>query len=166
MEPEYPECVSHRIPGSYQGVKNDARHTVGLPADSRCRIFLRQLVVRASAERAKNQSADNCWGVRCRSFIAETHGILRSTASTWKRKNLPNSDVLRASLAAGKGDLAYLAVDNAVAMVELAHQDVVIVMGGEGSQNELIAQPEIKIIKDLAGKLSSSTRRTRRMRCK
>jgi ABC-type nitrate/sulfonate/bicarbonate transport system substrate-binding protein len=49
--------------------------------------------------------------------------------------------------------MAYLAVDNAVAMVELAHQDVIIVMGGEGSQNELIAQPEIKSIKDLRGKI-------------
>jgi ABC-type nitrate/sulfonate/bicarbonate transport system substrate-binding protein len=37
-------------------------------------------------------------------------------------------------------------------MVELTHQDVVIVMGGEGSQNELMAQPEIKSIKDLRGK--------------
>src|SRR5260370_37620094 len=37
-------------------------------------------------------------------------------------------------------------------MVELAHQDVVIVMGGEGSQNELMVQPKIKSIKDLRGK--------------
>jgi ABC-type nitrate/sulfonate/bicarbonate transport system substrate-binding protein len=67
-------------------------------------------------------------------------------------ENSANSDELRTKLAAGKGDLAYLAVDNAVAMVELAHQDVIIVMGGEGSQNELIAQPEIKSAKDLNGK--------------
>jgi ABC-type nitrate/sulfonate/bicarbonate transport system substrate-binding protein len=67
-------------------------------------------------------------------------------------ENLPNSDILRTNLASGKGDLAYLAVDNAVAMVELTHQDVIIVMGGEGSQNELIAQAEIKSIKDLRGK--------------
>jgi ABC-type nitrate/sulfonate/bicarbonate transport system substrate-binding protein len=68
-------------------------------------------------------------------------------------ENSPNSEELRSKLAAGKGDLAYLAVDNAVAMVELAHQDVVIVMGGEGSQNELIVQPEIKSIKELRGKI-------------
>jgi ABC-type nitrate/sulfonate/bicarbonate transport system substrate-binding protein len=37
-------------------------------------------------------------------------------------------------------------------MVELAHQDVVILMGGEGSQNELLAQPEIKTLSDLHGK--------------
>jgi ABC-type nitrate/sulfonate/bicarbonate transport system substrate-binding protein len=37
-------------------------------------------------------------------------------------------------------------------MVELAKADVVILMGGEGSQNELIAQPEIKSIGDFRGK--------------
>src|SRR5258707_10514391 len=84
--------------------------------------------------------------------IAETHGIFAKDGVDVETQNLPNSDVLRASLAAGRGDLAYLAVDNAVAMVELAHQDVIIVMGGEGSQNELMVQPEIKAIKDLRGK--------------
>ena len=66
--------------------------------------------------------------------------------------NSANSQELRDKLAAGNGDLAYLAVDNAVAMVDLAHQDVIIVMGGEGSQNELITLPEIKSIGDLRGK--------------
>jgi len=84
--------------------------------------------------------------------VAETHGIFAKYGVAVETENLPNSDELRTALAAGKGDLAYLAVDNAVAMVELAHQDVVIVMGGEGSQNELIAQPEIKTIQDLRGK--------------
>ena len=84
--------------------------------------------------------------------VAETHGIFAKYGVEVETENLPNSEVLRANLAAGKGDLAYLAVDNAVAMVELAHQDVIVVMGGEGSQNELIAQPEIKSIKDLRGK--------------
>jgi NitT/TauT family transport system substrate-binding protein len=84
--------------------------------------------------------------------VAETRGLFAKYGIEVETENLPNSDVLRTNLAAGKGDLAYLAVDNAVAMVELAHQDVIIVMGGEGSQNELIAQPEIKSIKDLRGK--------------
>src|SRR5882762_4335132 len=84
--------------------------------------------------------------------VAETHGIFAKYGVDVETENLPNSDVLRANLAAGKGDLAYLAVDNAVAMVELAHQDVVIVMGGEGSQNELIGQPGTKSIADLRGK--------------
>jgi ABC-type nitrate/sulfonate/bicarbonate transport system substrate-binding protein len=84
--------------------------------------------------------------------VADSHGIFAKYGVEVETENLPNSDVLRAKLAAGEGDLAYLAVDNAVAMVELAHQDVIIVMGGEGSQNELMAQPEIKSIKDLQGK--------------
>jgi ABC-type nitrate/sulfonate/bicarbonate transport system substrate-binding protein len=83
---------------------------------------------------------------------ADKQGIFPKYGLEVGTENLPNSDVLRASLAEGKGDLAYLAVDNAVAMVELAQQDVIIVMGGEGSQNELMAQPEIKSIKDLRGK--------------
>src|SRR5713226_3276467 len=84
---------------------------------------------------------------------ADKQGIFAQYGVEVETENLPNSDVLRANLAAGKGELAYLAVDNAVAMVELTHQDVIIVMGGEGSQNELMAQPEIKSIKDLQGKI-------------
>jgi ABC-type nitrate/sulfonate/bicarbonate transport system substrate-binding protein len=82
----------------------------------------------------------------------DKQGIFAKYGVEVETENLSNSDVLRADLAAGKGDIAYLAVDNAVAMVELTHQDVIIVMGGEGSQNELMAQPEIKSIKDLQGK--------------
>lgn len=66
---------------------------------------------------------------------------------------MANSKDLRAALAAGKADVAYAAVDNAVAMVELAHADVQIVMGGEGSLNDLIVQPEIKTVTDLRGKI-------------
>ena len=84
--------------------------------------------------------------------VAESHGLFAKYGVAVETENLPNSDELRSALAAGKGELAYLAVDNAVAMVELAHQDVVIVMGGEGSQNELIAQPEITSIQDFRGK--------------
>lgn len=84
--------------------------------------------------------------------VADKQGIFAKYGVEVETENLPNSDVLRATLAAGKGDLAYLAVDNAVAMVELAKQDVIIVMGGEGSQNELMAQPAIRSIKDLQGK--------------
>jgi ABC-type nitrate/sulfonate/bicarbonate transport system substrate-binding protein len=83
---------------------------------------------------------------------ADKQGLFTKYGLEVLNDNKKNSDELRADLAAGKGDVAYLAVDNAVAMVELAHQDVVIVMGGEGSQNELIAQRDIKSIADLRGK--------------
>jgi ABC-type nitrate/sulfonate/bicarbonate transport system substrate-binding protein len=84
--------------------------------------------------------------------VADKQGLFTKYGLDVVNDNKKNSDELRSDLAAGKGDVAYLAVDNAVAMVELAHQDVVIVMGGEGSQNELIAQPDIKSVTDLRGK--------------
>jgi len=107
---------------------------------------------RAQARRPEKIKVLTLLGRPLQVVAAESHGILGKYGVEVETENLPNSDVLRASLAAGKGDLAYLAVDNAVAMVELAHEDVIIVMGGEGSQNELIAQPEIKSIQDLRGK--------------
>jgi ABC-type nitrate/sulfonate/bicarbonate transport system substrate-binding protein len=84
--------------------------------------------------------------------VAQEQGLFAKYGVAVDTENSPNSTTLRAKLAEGKGDIAYAAVDNAVAMVELAHQDVIIVMGGEGSQNELIAQPEIKSVKGLKGK--------------
>jgi ABC-type nitrate/sulfonate/bicarbonate transport system substrate-binding protein len=84
--------------------------------------------------------------------VADKQGLFTKYGLDVVNDNKKNSDELRSDLAAGKGDVAYLAVDNAVAMVELAHQDVAIVMGGEGSQNELIAQKDIKSITDLRGK--------------
>jgi len=84
--------------------------------------------------------------------IAEKQGYFAKHGVSAETENLPSSDVLRSNLANGNGDLAYLAVDNAVAMVELAHQDMVILMGGEGSQNELVVQPEIKALEELRGK--------------
>ena len=85
-------------------------------------------------------------------MVAAKQGYFAKYGIEVDTDNKKNSDELRADLAAGKGDLAYLAVDNAVAMVELTKADVIIVMGGEGSQNELIAQPEIKTVADLRGK--------------
>src|ERR1700676_67358 len=85
--------------------------------------------------------------------IAEKQGHFAKHGVSAETENLPSSDVLRSNLASGNGDLAYLAVDNAVAMVELAHQDMVILMGGEGSQNELVVQPGIKSLEELRGKI-------------
>src|SRR5256886_153961 len=57
--------------------------------------------------------------------------------------NTPNSDVLRDGLAKGDHQIAHAAVDNAVAMVELAKADVVIVTGGDNGFNRIFVQPEI-----------------------
>src|SRR6202162_855136 len=85
--------------------------------------------------------------------IAERKGYFAKHGVSAETENIPCTDILRSNLANGNGDLAYLAVHNAVAMVELAHQDVVILSGGEGSQNELMVQPEIKSLEELRGKI-------------
>ena len=64
----------------------------------------------------------------------------------------PNSDAQREGLAAGRFDIAQGAVDNAVAMIEVAKADVVIVAGGDGGMNELMVRPEIRSIADLKGR--------------
>ena len=66
--------------------------------------------------------------------------------------NTPNSDVLRDGLAKGDHQIAHAAVDNAVAMVELAKADVVIVTGGDNGFNRIFVQPEINGYADLRGK--------------
>jgi ABC-type nitrate/sulfonate/bicarbonate transport system substrate-binding protein len=84
-------------------------------------------------------------------MIAASHGILALYGLEAEYLVRPSSESLRSDLAAGKGDVAFLAVDNAVAMVDSAGVDVVIVMGAESSENEIIAQPGTKSIADLRG---------------
>ena len=62
-----------------------------------------------------------------------------------------NSDEQRNGLAAGEFEIAQAAVDNAVAMVEMAKEDVVIVTGGDSSMNELFVQPDVASLRDLRG---------------
>lgn len=84
--------------------------------------------------------------------IAQERGIFTKYGVDVQAETVPNSDALREELASGKADLAHAAVDNDVAMVESAGVDVVIVMGGEGSVSELMAQAEIRSVADLRGK--------------
>ena len=62
-----------------------------------------------------------------------------------------NSQEQRDGLAAGDFQIAQAAVDNAVAMVELAKYDVVIVTGGDNSMNEFIVQPDVSSYAQLRG---------------
>jgi ABC-type nitrate/sulfonate/bicarbonate transport system substrate-binding protein len=64
----------------------------------------------------------------------------------------PNSKSQREGLAAGKFDVVHSAVDNAVAMIEVARHDVVIVTGGDSGMNEFFVQPEIGSFADLRGR--------------
>jgi len=64
----------------------------------------------------------------------------------------PNSRNQREGLAGGKSDVVHSAVDNAIAMIEVAKQDVVIVSGGDSGMNEFFVQSEIKSFGDLRGR--------------
>jgi ABC-type nitrate/sulfonate/bicarbonate transport system substrate-binding protein len=64
-----------------------------------------------------------------------------------------NSRSQRDGLAAGSFDLVHAAVDNALAMIEVAKQDVVIVTGGDSGMNEFFVQGEIKSFADLRGRI-------------
>jgi ABC-type nitrate/sulfonate/bicarbonate transport system substrate-binding protein len=79
---------------------------------------------------------------------ADVHGWFASRGIAVELVQVTTSDALRAELAGGRADIGFAAVDNAVAMVE-AGTDAVIVAGGEGSTNELIAQPGIRSVADL-----------------
>jgi ABC-type nitrate/sulfonate/bicarbonate transport system substrate-binding protein len=78
--------------------------------------------------------------------IFERHGIKLELLFT------TNSQELRDGLATGDFQVAHSAVDNAVAMVEMAKHDVIIVSGGDSSMNEFFVQPEIRSFADLKGK--------------
>jgi ABC-type nitrate/sulfonate/bicarbonate transport system substrate-binding protein len=85
-------------------------------------------------------------------LVAEDQGLFARHGVAPVVEFTPNSKVLREGLAAGTYDIAHAAVDNAIAMVDTAGADVVIVMGHDDSMNELFVQPAIESIPALRGK--------------
>jgi ABC-type nitrate/sulfonate/bicarbonate transport system substrate-binding protein len=79
--------------------------------------------------------------------IFEKHGIKLELLFT------TTSQEQRDGLASGDFQVAHAAVDNAVAMIERAKHDVIIVSGGDSSMNELFAQAEVRSIADLKGRI-------------
>jgi ABC-type nitrate/sulfonate/bicarbonate transport system substrate-binding protein len=63
------------------------------------------------------------------------------------------SEEVRRWLASGELDLADYGVDNAIAMVENAGVDVILVAAIDYAPTELVAQPEIKSVAELRGKI-------------
>jgi ABC-type nitrate/sulfonate/bicarbonate transport system substrate-binding protein len=66
--------------------------------------------------------------------------------------NTPSSDAQRDRLAKGEIQIAEAAVDNAVAMVELAKVDAIIVTGGDNGYNRILVQPGVNSYADVRGK--------------
>ena len=80
-------------------------------------------------------------------------GFFARRGLTIEVQNTPNSDQQRAGLPAGKFEIAHAAVDNAIAMVEVARNEAIIVMGGDSGMNEFMVRPEIRSMADLRGKV-------------
>ncbi len=85
-------------------------------------------------------------------FAAQHKNLFAKHGLAIELLNTPNSNVLREGLAKGDHQIAHAAVDNAVAMAELAKADIAIVSGGDNGFNRIFVQPEIGSYTDLRGK--------------
>lgn len=85
-------------------------------------------------------------------LVAVQKGFMAKRGITVEIQNTPNSEEQRAGLAAAKFEIAMAAVDNALAMVEVAKLDVVIVSGGDGGMNEVMVRKDINSLQDVRGK--------------
>ena len=79
-------------------------------------------------------------------------GFFARRGVTIEVQNTPDSESQRAGLPAGRFEIAIAAVDNAVAMVEVAKNDVIIVSGGDSGMNEFMVRPDINSFADIRGK--------------
>jgi ABC-type nitrate/sulfonate/bicarbonate transport system substrate-binding protein len=85
-------------------------------------------------------------------FAAQENGIFARYGLEVDITFTPNSWQLRDGLAQGDYHIAHTAVDNAIAMVELAQHDVAVVLGGDNGFNAVFCQPGIQGWDDLRGK--------------
>ena len=85
-------------------------------------------------------------------FAAEDRGFYARRGLAVETTFTRSSEQQRNGLAQGEYDFAHAAVDNAIAMVDAADHDVVIVVGLDGGFNKLIVQPGIASYDDLRGK--------------
>jgi len=86
-------------------------------------------------------------------FVGSSKGIFARHDVKVDLQFTVNSDELRNGLADGAFEVAHAAVDNAIAMVEMAGKDVVIVIGGDSGMNEFFVQPDIRSVADLRGRI-------------
>jgi ABC-type nitrate/sulfonate/bicarbonate transport system substrate-binding protein len=85
-------------------------------------------------------------------YVGITKGFFAKYGLTVEVEHTESSQAQRDGLAAGRFQIAQAALDNAVAMVEVAKRDVVIVSGGDSGMNEFMVQPGIASFADLKGK--------------
>jgi len=85
-------------------------------------------------------------------YVGIAKGVFAKYGLAVEQENTESSQSQRDGLVAGKFQIAHSALDNAVAMIEVAKKDVVIVSGGDSGMNEFFVQPDIASFADLNGK--------------
>jgi ABC-type nitrate/sulfonate/bicarbonate transport system substrate-binding protein len=85
-------------------------------------------------------------------YMAQEKGYFARRGLTLQMLFTPNSTEQRAGLAAGRFEIAHAAVDNTVAMIEVAKADAVIVAGGDGGMNEVLVRQDINKASDMRGR--------------
>ncbi|HEY5064802.1 MAG TPA: ABC transporter substrate-binding protein [Xanthobacteraceae bacterium] len=84
-------------------------------------------------------------------FVARDHGFFAQHGLTVDLQFTKGSKAQREALADGSADIVQAAVDNAVAMIDVAKVDIVIVGGGDSGTNEFYVQNAIKDFGDIRG---------------
>ena len=126
---------------------------------SRWSIVIAMLVALLGIDLASGQEANlktlKLGGGSFTTFVAQGNGIFTKYGLQIQmpRSASGGSAEVRRWLASGELDLADYGVDNAIAMVENAGVDVILVAATDYTPTELVAQPEIKSLADLRGKL-------------
>jgi ABC-type nitrate/sulfonate/bicarbonate transport system substrate-binding protein len=85
-------------------------------------------------------------------FVAQDKGLFAKRGLAVEIAFTPNSQAQRDGLVKGTFEIAQAGVDNAVALVDTAKQDVIIVSGGGNGMNELIVRPQVKSYEGIRGK--------------
>ena len=85
-------------------------------------------------------------------FVGVEKGIFARHGINLEFEFTESSRAQREGLAAGQFEVVHSAVDNALAMIEVAKVDVVIVSGGDGGTNEFIVGKGLKSYQDIRGK--------------
>jgi ABC-type nitrate/sulfonate/bicarbonate transport system substrate-binding protein len=79
-------------------------------------------------------------------FAAQQKGFFAERGLPVDLKITPSSDEQRAGLSDGKYRIIHSAVDNGIALADVAKVDIAAVIGGADGFNRLIVQPDINAI--------------------
>jgi ABC-type nitrate/sulfonate/bicarbonate transport system substrate-binding protein len=85
-------------------------------------------------------------------FAAQAKGLFEKRKLAVEVLPAPSSDILRGGLIKNDHQIVHGAVDNALAMAEVAKADIAVLMGGDSGWNHIFVQGDTPSIKDLRGK--------------